>query len=77
MKIDYEVCFSEVFIFICFVIVLVRWARGSKSRVGAWVREPRTQLGEDSGHSVLIVYVVHQRFTKGSPHCLKMRRVEV
>ena len=66
------ICVSEIFFFVCFVVVLVGCSHAPPS-----LRESVFQLGEHSVDPLLVVYVVDEGFAENAADYLKVRWVEV
>ena len=66
------ICGSEIFLFVCFIVVLVWSSHGASA---LW--EFLFKLSEHSVHPLLIVNVVDESFAENAAHNLQMRRVEV
>ena len=63
---------SEIFFFVCFIVVLVGWSHGATS---LW--ESIFELGKDAINPLLIVHVVHKRFAEDAPHDQKVRWIKM
>ena len=66
------ICVSEIFFFVCFVVVLVGSADDAAS-----LRESILELGEDAVYPLLVVNVVDDCLAKDASHDKIMRRVEM
>ena len=66
------ICVSEIFFFVCFVVVLVG---STDDPTSLW--ESVFKLGEHSVHPLLVIDVVYNGLAEDPAHDLVMSRVEV
>ena len=66
------ICGSAIFIFVCFVVVLV-----GRAHDAAALGEAVLELTEDAAHPLVVVHVVDERLAEDAPHYLQHRWAEV
>ena len=67
------ICVSEIFFFVCFVVVLV----GGGSNYTATLWKSKSEVGKDTVDALLILYIIVEGLAEDAPHNHQHSLIEV